>query len=80
MGITLMSIAEYAAARNVSQKMLRRLIKAEEIAAGKCYGKWLLDVERVDEYFRELTTPHKQERKQVDYLAEIEAMRRRSKK
>lgn len=77
MSITLMGIAEYAAARNISQKMLRRLIKAEEIAAGKCHGKWLLDVERVDEYFRQLTTPRKQERKQFDYLAEIEAMRKK---
>lgn len=76
MNITLMGIAEYAEARNISQKMLRKLIKGEEIAAGKCHGKWLLDVERVDEYFRKLTTPHKQERRQFDYLAEIEAMRK----
>ena len=35
MAITLMGVAEYASARNISQKMLRKLIKAEEIAAGR---------------------------------------------
>lgn len=76
MAITLMGVAEYASARNISQKMLRKLIKGEEIAAGKCHGKWLLDVDAVDEYFKQLTKPRKQERKQFDYLAEIEAMRK----
>lgn len=76
MSIMLMGIAEYARERNISQKMIRKLISNDEIAAGKCHGKWLLDVERVDEYFRNLTTPHKQaKQKQEDFLEKIKALK-----
>lgn len=56
----LMGIKEYAASRNISEKLVRQLARERKIAAGQAGRKWILDAERCDEYFVRLTTPQPQ--------------------
>ena len=76
----LMSIKEYAESRNVNDKVLRKLIAEGKIAAGKVGKKWLLDVDRVDAFFKEITTPKQLQKatKEYDLKAALNAMRRRA--
>lgn len=53
----IMSIKEYSISRNVSNKLIRKLIADGKIAAGRVGRKWLLDVDKVDSYFKNITTP-----------------------
>lgn len=79
MTLQLMTINQYAKSRGVSDKLIRRLIVQHEIAAGRVGRKWLLDVERVDNYFRELTTPSVQMVKhnpKFDFHAALDKMKR----
>ncbi len=51
----LMTIAEYAKSRNVSDKMIRKLINEGQLPAGRIGNKYLLNVDAVDACFSELT-------------------------
>lgn len=76
----LMSIREYAESRNVNDKVLRKLIAEGKIAAGRVGRKWLLDVDKVDAYFEELTTPKPmpQASKGFDFMAALNALKKRA--
>ena len=67
MTLQLMSINQYAKSRGVSDKLIRRLGR-----------KWILDVEKVDNYFREITTPKPMLKHDAafDFHATLEKMRR----
>lgn len=52
----IMTISQYAKSRNISDKMIRKLISKGKIPAGKQGNKYLLNVEAVDSYFIELTS------------------------
>lgn len=56
----IMTISQYAKSRNISDKMIRKLISKGKIPAGKQGNKYLLNVEAVDSYFIELTGQVKQ--------------------
>ena len=72
------SFADFAKSRGVSDKLIRRLIVQHEIAAGRVGRKWILDVEKVDNYFREITTPKPLLKHDAafDFHASLEKMRR----
>lgn len=76
----LMSIKEYSATRNVNDKILRKLIAEGKLAAGKIGRRWMLDADRVDAFFTELTTPKKvpQATKGFDYMAALGELRRKA--
>ena len=76
----LMSIKEYAESRNVNDKVLRKLIAEGKIAAGRVGRKWILDVDRVDAFFKELTTPKPLPKatKEFDFIAALREMKRRA--
>ena len=53
----LMGIKEYAISRNLSENLVYKLAREHKIAAGQEGRTWILDAERCDEYFLQLTTP-----------------------
>lgn len=79
--IKLMGIREYAETRNVSDKLIRKLIDQKKLFAGKVGNKWLLNVERCDKFFEELTTPPEpkvvQGTAKFDAMAMLDAMKKR---
>lgn len=80
----LMSIKEYSATRNVNDKLIRKLLAEGKIAAAKLGRTWLLDSDKVDAFFDELTTPKRQEQKPTtqkgfDYMAALGELKRRAK-
>lgn len=79
--IKLMGIREYAETRNVSDKLIRKLIDQKKLFAGKVGNKWLLNVERCDKFFEELTTPPEpkvvQGTAKFDAMAMLDAMEKR---
>ena len=79
--IKLMGIREYAETRNVSDKLIRKLIDQKKLSAGKVGNKWLLNVERCDKFFEELTTPPEtkvvQGTAKFDAMAMLDAMKKR---
>ena len=79
--IKLMGIREYSETRNVSDKLIRKLIDQKKLFAGKVGNKWLLNVERCDKFFEELTTPPEpkvvQGTAKFDAMAMLDAMEKR---
>ena len=53
----LMGIKEFSESRNISDKMLRELIKQGKISAGRYGRKWLLVTDVVDQQLREMFAP-----------------------
>lgn len=53
----LMGIKEFSESRNISDKMLRELIKQGKISAGRYGRKWLLVADVVDQQLREMFAP-----------------------
>lgn len=51
----LMTISQYAKSRNISDKMVRRLINEGKLPAGRVGRKYLLNVDAVDASFEKLT-------------------------
>ena len=76
----LMSIKEYSVTRNVNDKILRKLIAEGKIAAGKIGRRWMLDADRVDAFFIELTTPKRtvQATTGFDYALALGELRRKA--
>lgn len=52
----ILTIKQYAESRQLSDKLIRRLILSGDIPAGKCGNKYLLNGAKVDEFFVNLTT------------------------
>lgn len=53
----LMGIKEFSESRNISDKMLRKLIKQGKVSAGRYGRKWLLAADVVDQQLREMFAP-----------------------
>ena len=53
----LMGIKEFSKSRNISDKMLRELIKQGKVSAGRYGRKWLLVSDVVDQQLREMFAP-----------------------
>ena len=53
----LMGIKEFSESRNISDKMLRELIKQGMVSAGRYGRKWLLVADVVDQQLREMFAP-----------------------
>lgn len=52
-----MKLAAYGRSRGISYKVLRQLLAAGKLAAGKVGRNWLVDAERCDAFFTMITTP-----------------------
>lgn len=53
----LMGIKEFSESRNISDKMLRELIKQGKVSAGRYGRKWFLVADVVDQQLKEMFAP-----------------------